>query len=561
MAAATINFACAISKVTLGRERRLPPVDLTSEERIVLSPRKVAHIRRIPVTERRVTVFHDENQNWEEQLQERASALLAHRFSALEADVRRLQSSLNETCERLLGQTSATLNAEEADSLRQNFQQALNAARATAEQDFQTQLARAREEAADGVRQETEAQLRELHQQLENSRHEIEISRQSLSVGTGAGSTAGTDASFGWLKTAIEEIDSQRTQSDALTTLVHHAAHFAPRIVFFVVKSGVAMGWKATGFTNGLNDEAVRALSVPINADTLLREALDRQSTSVGGPYSHHENGTILGRYGAPAAEQAIAIPLVVRGKAAAVLYADAGASSGSAINLEALEALVRVTSLAIELLPVRRGAEQTRPTAPQAQAAPPPAPTVTTPPPSAMPTVFYGGMGDEPPASVQPSFQVETAHQSFAQTSQATAPAPPAPPVPSPVVEERAEYAVAATARTTGESSTAETTSPPEVTNEAEVRAHNDARRFARLLVSEIKLYNEAKVSEGRRNQDLYERLKDDIDRSRQMYEKRVSPLVAAKFDYFYDELVHTLGEGDSAKLGTGCPGPTVSV
>jgi len=37
-------------------------------------------------------------------------------------------------------------------------------------------------------------------------------------------------------------------------------------------------------------------------------------------------------------------------------------------------------------------------------------------------------------------------------------------------------------------------------------------------LLVSEIKLYNAAKVNDGRRNHDLYERLKDEIDRSRKV-------------------------------------------
>jgi len=92
---------------------------------------------------------------------------------------------------------------------------------------------------------------------------------------------------------------------------------------------------------------------------------------------------------------------------------------------------------------------------------------------------------------------------------------------------------------------------------SETEQRAHNDARRFARLLVSEIKLYNAAKVNDGRRNCDLYERLKDEIDRSRKVYDKRVSPAVAARFDYFYDELVQTLAEGDPAKLGQDCPGP----
>ncbi len=99
---------------------------------------------------------------------------------------------------------------------------------------------------------------------------------------------------------------------------------------------------------------------------------------------------------------------------------------------------------------------------------------------------------------------------------------------------------------------------SPGEMPPEEE-KLHNDARRFARLLVSEIKLYNEQQVAEGRMNSDLYERLRDDIDRSRQMYDKRVAASVASRFDYFYDELVGTLAEGEANKLGPECPGPTV--
>ena len=79
----------------------------------------------------------------------------------------------------------------------------------------------------------------------------------------------------------------------------------------------------------------------------------------------------------------------------------------------------------------------------------------------------------------------------------------------------------------------------------------HEEARRLARLLVSEIKLYNEEQVEEGRRNRDIYERLKEDIDRSRQMYEDRVDPKVVATTDYFYQELVRILAAGDSRALG----------
>lgn len=85
---------------------------------------------------------------------------------------------------------------------------------------------------------------------------------------------------------------------------------------------------------------------------------------------------------------------------------------------------------------------------------------------------------------------------------------------------------------------------------NEA-ARKHDEARRFARLLVSEIKLYNEAKVEQGRKNKDLYERLKEDIDRSRQMYDERIPDEVRKQSNYFYDELVRILADGDSGSLG----------
>jgi hypothetical protein len=92
-------------------------------------------------------------------------------------------------------------------------------------------------------------------------------------------------------------------------------------------------------------------------------------------------------------------------------------------------------------------------------------------------------------------------------------------------------------------------TTRVPVSPDDAEL--HESARRLARLLVSEIKLYNEDQVEEGRRNRDLYERLKEDIDRSRQMYEERVEPRVWKSTDYFYQELVRILAAGDSRALG----------
>jgi chemotaxis protein histidine kinase CheA len=78
-----------------------------------------------------------------------------------------------------------------------------------------------------------------------------------------------------------------------------------------------------------------------------------------------------------------------------------------------------------------------------------------------------------------------------------------------------------------------------------------NGARRYARLLVSEIKLYNEAAVQIGRQQRDLLSRLRPEIERARRLYEERVPPAVAARGTYFHQELVQTLADGDPSLLG----------
>jgi hypothetical protein len=72
-------------------------------------------------------------------------------------------------------------------------------------------------------------------------------------------------------------------------------------------------------------------------------------------------------------------------------------------------------------------------------------------------------------------------------------------------------------------------------------------ARRYAKLLVSEIKLYHEPEVLAGRRERDLTTRLGGEIARARVLYEHRVPTHIREHTDYFHDELVRTLANGDS--------------
>ena len=78
-------------------------------------------------------------------------------------------------------------------------------------------------------------------------------------------------------------------------------------------------------------------------------------------------------------------------------------------------------------------------------------------------------------------------------------------------------------------------------------------ARRYARLLVSEIKLYHEPAVVAGRRARDLAMRLGDEIARARLLFEQRVP--APQRRDYFHVELVRTLADGDASLMAVTSP------
>jgi len=82
--------------------------------------------------------------------------------------------------------------------------------------------------------------------------------------------------------------------------------------------------------------------------------------------------------------------------------------------------------------------------------------------------------------------------------------------------------------------------------------QAHQSAQRLARVLISEIKLYYMDKIDgqDPSETQNIYDLLKDPIDKSRQHYRQRVGTEVSMP-DYFHGELVKTLCEGDPSRLG----------
>jgi hypothetical protein len=345
-------------------------------------------------------------------------------------------------------------------------------------------------------------------------------------------------ADYSGLKASVAAIEKGANLSEVLTTLVNEVTKLLPRAAMFILKNNAAVGWFARGFDH---NDVVRSISVPLTSDTIFRIVHSSRHATRG--HVTHSPGTAqaLARIGGDP-QGVLAVPLILRDKVAAVLYATTSEDEVPSGAADAVEILVSFAGKVIDVLSSAGKSPAASATSPGISNTSPgmrpatgpvaaPAPPVHSPAPVSAPDVggstvlFPGGQrttGAHAAARPAPAPSFAPAPAPSFSPPSAPSFAPPAPPAP-------AARALA-----------------PE-----DQKAHDDAKRFARLVVSEIKLYNEAKVAEGRRTKDIYERLKEDIERGRQMYHDRVPVNVRDATDYFHDELVRILAGGDASALG----------
>ena len=73
----------------------------------------------------------------------------------------------------------------------------------------------------------------------------------------------------------------------------------------------------------------------------------------------------------------------------------------------------------------------------------------------------------------------------------------------------------------------------------------HERARRFARVLASDIAIYNKEKKERGVKDGNLVAVLGYEIKKSWEVYKERVTPELANSTPYFRDALNEMLAEG----------------
>ncbi|HET9164685.1 MAG TPA: hypothetical protein VFP11_01720 [Candidatus Angelobacter sp.] len=268
------------------------------------------------------------------------------------------------------------------------------------------------------------------------------------------------------LNAAAAAIHESASQADILRHLLEGEARFAGRVALFVVKGNAISGWQGIGFED---NDAIKTLSIQTGSG-LVGKAIQAKNPAAGSP-KEFDNEFVTSMK-APVDGQCLVLPLVVKDKVAAVIYADAGTVPGGTLDSSGLQALTRFAAIWLELAALRKA----------------------------------GGT----------STTEETTQPQPAAAMAASAPA-----------------------------------SAPAVAGSEEDELHKKARRFAKLLVEEIKLYNQPRVEEGRQHKDLYDRLKVDIEKSRSTYDKRYAESAVASADYFTQELIRILADNDATLMG----------
>jgi hypothetical protein len=404
-----------------------------------------------------------------------------------------------------------------------------------------------------------------------------------ISQSSGAGDS-------GKLKRAAQAIERGKSQVDILNALLDQCLDFGSRAALLILRGETFSGWKGVGFNaHGGNDENVKRFNAAPGLIGELDQVLRNEHVVTW------DGANLSTRLGVSDSVSAVLIPMVIKDKVAAAVFVDATEDDRGKLDAAALQILVFATGLLIDTLALRKkvpspslldgphseaapvAATAPAPAPAPVKAAPAPAPAAPAPraaapapaaPAPAAPATpestvaFNASQVREMMQAARPSFNVPS-DEDFGTPPPQPRPEPPkaAPaPAPAPAAHVNPPTLSPSSGIAGGDDKPSTQYVPPagvgrgaafNTPQTEDGKKHDEARRFARLLVSEIKLYNETKVDQGRKNKDLYERLKEDIDRSRQMYDDRIAEDVRKASNYFYDELVRILADGRSDVLG----------
>lgn len=335
----------------------------------------------------------------------------------------------------------------------------------------------------------------QLAERVERFRSELESALRDLASPIETDTHPGSSGLAGAVQAIHAILDAgSADQREVLRSVLDASALCFPRSLILIARDSLLVEWEARGL--GGNGRAHERLSLPAIGDHLLARARTSGALRTAGPEG--PGPAVVEALGGSVPAASAASPLLVRGRPVAILYGDSAGAAAPINSADLFAVFARLGGAALEMqAPARRSHPAGETTA-----------------------------GSRLPARAP------------VRVGLAGLPAAP---------EEAEMHALLGDLDSLPRRESAETALSPE-----EQRQHNDARRFASLLVSELLLYNEEAVIQGRKQRDLSHRLAREIERTRQAYAARLPTGLRTAPRYLEDELLRVLADGDAALLSS---------
>ena len=169
--------------------------------------------------------------------------------------------------------------------------------------------------------------------------------------------TAGVSGESGAanLLKAVAAIQAGATQREILRALLDNTVRYSGRVALFVIKAGAATGWQGRGFTKD-GDDTIKDFA--LNVTMGVPEQALRSRMPYSGATSEID-AEFISRFGAPADDKVLVLPLLLKEKVAALVYADTGVDASGKMETSALELLVLATSAWLEVASLRKQAQK----------------------------------------------------------------------------------------------------------------------------------------------------------------------------------------------------------
>ncbi|MEW6455671.1 MAG: hypothetical protein AB1410_02995 [Acidobacteriota bacterium] len=270
------------------------------------------------------------------------------------------------------------------------------------------------------------------------------------------------------LNDIINKISISNTQNEIISSYLEGINNLLSRAAIFVLKENSFIGWHSAGFAGkgGVQDSEIRNISIPLKANTVFREVIEKEKTFLGDSLTHPDNWLIFSKFGGKKPETIIVLPLTLKNKPSACIYGDQVPFEKEIDSQGELEILTKFLEMSLAILPFKQ---------------------------KLLDRDLKRKTLDLPP-------QVPEAEIAKNMDK----------------IEEM----------------------------------HKDAKKLAKILISEIMFSYRKEIMIGRKKGDLAERLKEVLEKNKEIYVKNVHPDILKTANYFWEEAVNVLAEGDGHLL-----------